>query len=125
MINFNALYTISDEVTFAILVYRNNEMCDCHIGTTDQSSRTSSLSLCKHTLLFQETNIAAGHVRENTVLILEKQPVQRRVNSLNRLLRSNANWLYQFHFVRRVGTVGFRFCFKIGYNERVPYLRKS
>jgi len=70
-------------------------MCDCHIGTTatsspgrlskarekrpgdevgtkDQSSRTSTLSLRRHTLLFQETNIAAGHVRENAVLILEK-----------------------------------------------------
>ena len=37
MINFDTLYTISDEVTSAILVYRNNEMCDGHIGTTDQS----------------------------------------------------------------------------------------
>lgn len=47
--------------------YRNNEMCDFHIGTTDQSSRTSTLFLRRHTLLFQETNIAADNVPENTV----------------------------------------------------------
>lgn len=92
---FQYPHTISDEVTSAILVYQNNEMCDCHIGTTatsspglfskarekrpgdmvgtkDQSSWTSTLFLRRRTLLFQETNIAAGHVRENRVLILEK-----------------------------------------------------
>ena len=47
--------------------YRNNEMCDFHVGTTDQSSRTSTLFLRIHTLLFQETNIAADNVPENTV----------------------------------------------------------
>lgn len=35
--------------------------------TTDQSSRTSTLFLRRHTLLFQETNIAADNVPENTV----------------------------------------------------------
>ena len=47
--------------------YRNNGMCDFHIGTTDQCSRTSTLLLRRHTLLFQETNIAADNVPENTV----------------------------------------------------------
>lgn len=47
--------------------YRNNEMCDFHVGTTDQSSRTSTLFLRIHTLLSQETNIAADNVPENTV----------------------------------------------------------